>query len=77
MEPTLSASNVATDLALLKVVGGNGFAHVEFAEKAPRVGDRIFAAGNPFGLGGTVTSATVSARERSIDSEVQGTEPNP
>jgi serine protease Do len=69
--------DVATDLALLKVVGGNGFAHVEFAEKSPRIGDRIFAVGNPFGLGGTVTSGIVSARERSIASEVEGPEPNP
>jgi serine protease Do len=69
--------DVATDLALLKVDGGNGFAHVEFAEKAPRIGDRIFAVGNPFELGGTVTSGIVSARERSIASDVEGTDPNP
>jgi serine protease Do len=63
------AVDPATDIALLKVDGGNGFAHVDFADKAPRVGDRIFAVGNPFGLGGTVTSGIVSARGRSIASE--------
>src|SRR5258706_321473 len=70
------AVDPATDIALLKVDGGNGFAHVEFADKAPRIGDRIFAVGNPFGLGGTVTSGIVSARERSIATEDDGTDPN-
>jgi serine protease Do len=70
------AVDPATDIALLKVDGGNGFAHVEFADKAPRIGDRIFAVGNPFGLGGTVTSGIVSARERSIASEDDGSDPN-
>jgi serine protease Do len=69
------AVDPATDIALLKVDGGNGFAHVEFADKAPRIGERIFAVGNPLGLGGTVTSGIVSARERSIASE-EGAEPN-
>jgi serine protease Do len=63
------AVDPATDIALLKVDGGNGFAHVEFADKAPRIGDRIFAVGNPLGLGGTVTLGIVSARDRSIASE--------
>jgi serine protease Do len=70
------AVDPATDIALLKVDGGNGFAHVEFADKVPRIGDRIFAVGNPFGLGGTVTSGIVSARERSIASEEDGSDPN-
>jgi serine protease Do len=63
------AVDPATDITLLKVDGGNGFAHVQFANKPPRIGDRIFAVGNPLGLGGTVTSGIVSARERSISSE--------
>jgi serine protease Do len=70
------AVDSATDIALLKVDGGNGFAHVEFADKAPRIGDRIFAVGNPLGLGGTVTSGIVSARERSIAAEEDGTDSN-
>jgi serine protease Do len=68
------AVDPATDIALLKVDGGNGFAHVEFADKVPRIGDRIFAVGNPLGLGGTVTSGIVSARERSVASE-EGADP--
>jgi serine protease Do len=70
------AADPATDIALLKVDSGNGFAHVEFADKPPRVGDRIFAVGNPFGLGDTVTSGIVSAQERSVPSAEDGTDQN-
>jgi serine protease Do len=42
----------------------------------PRIGERIFAVGNPLGLGGTVTSGIVSARERSIAAEEDGTDSN-
>jgi serine protease Do len=66
----------ATDIALLKVDSGNGFAHVEFADKPSRVGDRIFAVGNPFGLSDTVTSGIVSAQERSVTSAEDGTDQN-
>jgi serine protease Do len=62
------AADLSTDIALLKVDGRNDFAHVKFADQAPRIGDRIFAVGNPFGLGGTVTAGIVSARDRSIGS---------
>lgn len=54
-----------TDLALLKAEG-TGFAFVNFASRAPRVGDWVIAVGNPFGLGGTVTAGIVSARGRDI-----------
>ena len=56
-----------TDLALLKVKGGN-FPSSTFASHAPRVGDWVIAVGNPFGLGGTVTAGIVSARGRDIGS---------
>jgi serine protease Do len=59
----------ASDITLLKVDGRNDFASVKFADKAARVGDRMFAVGNPFGLSGTVTAGIVSARERSIKSD--------
>jgi serine protease Do len=55
-----------TDLALLKIKGDGNFAHVKFADKEARVGDWVIAVGNPFGLGGTVTTGIVSARGRDI-----------
>jgi serine protease Do len=55
-----------TDLALLKVSEGSNFPFVELAPQAPRVGDWVLAAGNPFGLGGSVTAGIVSARARDI-----------
>src|SRR5712675_2358582 len=55
-----------TDLALIKVEGGNDFPFVRLAEQSPRIGDWVLAVGNPFGLGGTVTAGIVSARGRDI-----------
>jgi serine protease Do len=57
-----------TDLALIKVEGKNDFAHVQFADRAPRIGEWVVAVGNPFGLGGTVTAGIVSASGRDIGS---------
>lgn len=56
-----------TDLALLKVEGGNGdFPFVRLAPQKARIGDWVLAVGNPFGLGGTVTAGIVSAQHRDI-----------
>ena len=53
-----------TDLAVVKVDGGNHpFVSFEDAAK-PRVGDWVVAVGNPFGLGGTATAGIVSALGR-------------
>lgn len=58
-----------TDVALVKVEGGrNNFPFVAFADHAPRIGEWVLAMGNPFGLGGTVTSGIVSAQGRDIGS---------
>lgn len=55
-----------TDLAVIKVEGGD-FPFVTFEEDAqPRVGDWVIAVGNPFGLGGTATAGIVSATAREI-----------
>lgn len=55
-----------TDLAVIKVDGGD-FPFVSFEDKAePRVGDWVIAVGNPFGLGGTATAGIVSAKARDI-----------
>lgn len=51
-----------TDLAVLKVEPQPNQPFVEFADDVNlRVGDWVVAVGNPFGLGGTVTSGIVSA----------------
>jgi serine protease Do len=55
-----------TDLAVIKVEGGN-FPYVNFENSArPRVGDWVIAVGNPFGLGGTATAGIISAYGRNI-----------
>ena len=57
-----------SDLAVLKIDSTETFKIVEFgnSDKA-RVGDWVMAIGNPFGLGGTVTSGIISARNRDIN----------
>src|SRR5262244_2410570 len=65
---TVIGSDPRTDIALIKVEGGNNFPFVSLAEKAPRIGDWVLAVGNPFGLGGTVTAGIISARGRDIGS---------
>jgi serine protease Do len=57
-----------TDLALIKIQSDKTFQFVKFAETEPRVGDWVVAVGNPFGLGGTVTTGIISARGRDIGS---------
>ena len=57
-----------SDLAVLKIDTKESFNVVKFgnSDKA-RVGDWVMAIGNPFGLGGTVTSGIISARNRDIN----------
>ncbi len=58
----LVGADPLTDLAVLKVEPQKGQAYVQFADGVNlRVGDWVIAVGNPFGLGGTVTSGIVSA----------------
>jgi serine protease Do len=57
-----------TDLALIKIKSDKPFQFVNFAQKEARVGDLVMAVGNPFGLGGSVTTGIVSARGRDIGS---------
>jgi serine protease Do len=56
------------DLAVLKIETNDTFSPVKFGDSdKARVGDWVVAIGNPFGLGGTVTSGIVSARNRDIN----------
>lgn len=59
-----------TDLAVLKVdTKDHTLVAVPFGDSdKSRVGDWIMAIGNPFGLGGSVTTGILSARARDIDS---------
>ncbi|HTG22133.1 MAG TPA: Do family serine endopeptidase [Reyranella sp.] len=58
-----------TDLALIKVESDKPLPYVTFADATKvRVGQPVMAVGNPFGLGGTVTTGIVSARGRDIHS---------
>ncbi len=62
VQATLVGADPLTDLAVLKVEPPKGQAFVQFAEDVNlRVGDWVIAVGNPFGLGGSVTSGIVSA----------------
>ena len=58
-----------TDLALLKVDAKAALPAATWGDSSKaRVGDWILAIGNPFGLGGTVTSGIISATARDIHS---------
>jgi serine protease Do len=57
------------DLAVLRVKSDKPLKAVTFGDSDKlRPGDPVMAIGNPFGLGGSVTSGIVSARGRNIDS---------
>jgi serine protease Do len=57
----------STDLALLKIDASSPLPYVSFGNSdATQVGDPILAVGNPFGLGGTVTTGIVSALGRDL-----------
>ncbi len=69
MKATLVGTDEKTDLALLKVNPSSPLpvARMGDSEKA-RVGEWVMAIGDPFGLGGTVTTGIISARNRDINS---------
>ncbi|MEP5937962.1 MAG: Do family serine endopeptidase [Erythrobacter sp.] len=68
-EAELVGADPASDLAVLKIQSGNEFPFVKFGDSSKaRPGDWVVAIGNPFGLGGTVTSGIVSAVYRNTGS---------
>ena len=69
LDATLKGIDEKTDLALLELVDDTELPAVQFADSdRVRVGDKVLAVGNPFGLGGTVTSGIVSATGRELGS---------
>ena len=56
-----------SDIAVLQIISKENFIPVKFGDSdKARIGDWVIAIGNPLGLGGTVTSGIISARNRSI-----------
>ena len=56
-----------SDIAVLQIESEDKFTPVKFGDSdKARIGDWVIAIGNPFGLGGTVTSGIISARNRAI-----------
>ncbi len=56
-----------SDIAVLQLETNEKFTPVKFGDSdKARIGDWVIAIGNPFGLGGTVTSGIIYARNRSI-----------
>jgi serine protease Do len=69
MPATLIGKDDKMDLALLKVNSKQPLSVAKFGDSdKARVGDLVMAIGDPFGLGGTVTTGIVSARNRDIKS---------
>ena len=67
MKAKLIGKDELADLALLKVESSRKLPHVDWGDSdAARIGDWVMAIGNPFNLGGTVTTGIVSARARNI-----------
>ena len=63
----LVGADAKTDLALLKIDAAGRLPSVSFGNSDKmRVGDWVLAVGNPFGLGGTVTTGIISARGRDL-----------
>lgn len=68
-EAKIAGTDPKTDLAVLKLVTKQNLPFVNFGSSSSlRVGDKVIAIGNPFGLGGTVTAGIISAKSRKIGS---------
>ena len=60
---TIVGKDPLSDIAVLKMETNDKFIPVKFGDSdKARIGDWVIAIGNPFGLGGTVTSGIISAR---------------
>ena len=71
LEGTIAGSCAVHDIAVVKVNGKNLQAAELGNSDKLRVGQRVYAIGNPFGLAGgpTVTSGVISAINRTIESQ--------
>lgn len=63
----LVGADEVTDIAVIKVEASGRLPAVAWGDsRAMEVGDWVLAAGNPFGLGGSVTAGIISARGRDL-----------
>jgi Do/DeqQ family serine protease len=63
----LIGEDALLDIAVLKIEGDGPFTPLKMGDSAQtQVGQMVFAVGNPFGLGETVTQGIISAKERSL-----------
>lgn len=68
LDAKIVGRDTETDLVVLQVKPSEKLHEVSFGNSdTMRVGDWVLAVGNPFGLGGTVTSGIISARQRNIN----------
>ena len=68
VEAEIIGRDEKTDLALLKIKTDKELKEVTFGDSSEmRIGDWVIAIGNPFGLGGTVTTGIISAQQRNIN----------
>jgi serine protease Do len=66
---TIIGRDPRTDIAVLKIKADHPLPYVAFGDSsAAQVGDWVVAVGNPFGLGGSVTTGIISARGRDLHS---------
>jgi serine protease Do len=63
----LIGEDTLLDIAVLKIEVGGSVQPLKFGDSSSaEVGQLVFAVGNPFGLGETVTQGIISAKERSL-----------
>lgn len=67
-EAVLVGADLKTDIALLKAKENLNAKPLDFGDSdGIRVGNQVFAIGNPFGLGNSVSLGIISAKERDIE----------
>jgi len=63
----LIGEDTLLDIAVLKIISDETFTPLKMGDSTQvQVGQLVFAVGNPFGLGETVTQGIISAKERSL-----------
>ena len=66
---TLIGQDPLTDIAVIKVIATEPLPAITWGDsRRMQVGDWVIAAGNPFGLGGSVTAGIISAEGRDLGS---------